>query len=563
MSIPVPEQKESVSSTMKVLSIRNLHILFFCTVLALYFPVLGMGFCLDDSFIVVDNQYTTDWKNLWMLLSTDLWEMDPSSTEQTSFYRPLFSCSLLLDRSIADLNPMWYHAHSLIWFLLCVGGLLQLLKCFVTPSIALLATAVFAFHPIQVETIAWVSARNDSMATAFALGALLAFCHSKPKPWLGALLCAFALLSKENTLLLPLWVFFLTSATGKERYRFSAIAGIGIAVAFLCRAGADVPVQWPDKHHWDLFFSHGMDFFSDTLSLLFLPWPLAPTRALAWLDVSFLQYLSTIVFLCVMFGLSMWSLRRYPENNRMLFGGLILFWGAWLPSIIATVINGFYGDRYLFLASVGFSIWLSGILSSVGLLAKRIVFFSLIPLLGISYSKLPDWNDEQSIWTSMNRDIPSPFSQASLAHILHNQGRYAEAASLYEQSFSSEKPWLFGCESYVYDILQIYGPKAAFTKAEWVIERGCSRTGSLGSLMAHSLAVQQDWTRLRRLLPTLPIDPHRRTEIPWAALLIVDGQWRRVEQIRMSWPKESNMDQQLLELIRPIGIHELPALPTE
>jgi len=67
---------------------------------------------------------------------------------------------------------------------------------------ALAAGAVFALHPIAVESVGWLAARFDLLAIFFALVAL--HCHLSRRRWAALVAFAAALLSKESTIVLPL-----------------------------------------------------------------------------------------------------------------------------------------------------------------------------------------------------------------------------------------------------------------------------------------------------------------------------------------------------------------------
>lgn len=534
--------------------------ILFAVLFLLYVPALGMDFSLDDYFIIQNNKFTEDWRHIGTLLTEDLWAADPTATEQTSFYRPLFSLTLLIDRSIAGLNPMWHHAHSLLWFFLCVGLLLRILQRVYSSNIALLSVLIFALHPIQVETVAWVSARNDSMATAFTLGAILLLCRAKPKVFVGGLLCTCAFLSKENTILLPLWVGLLASITQAPRRKCIIAAVVGVGTAVLIRKAVGVNIHWPDTAHWELMLSNALPFVSDSLSLILFPWPLAPTRTLAWLSTSPIQHILTIVFLTLMISGSVWAWKKNRDNKYILLSGLFIFWGAWVPSVLATTINGFYGDRYLFLPLMGLALWIGPILREIKAPLKVTYLLFFLPCLVLITKKVPDWKDDHALWSSMARDISSPFSNASLAHIVYNQGDYKEAARLYALSFSHPQPWLAGCDTYVSSILNTEGPQRAYEQALWAIDRGCQQDGKMSGLIVLSLGLNQRWTELRETLPKIPTDPTRRAEIAFGAILYLDGREADLKSLRLSWGAHPQMDNLLLKMLRPEGVDELPPL---
>ena len=99
-----------------------------------------------------------------------------------------------MDEAVWGVNPVGIHLQSLWWHLLCVGLLFRLLQGFVDRSAAWAAAAVFALHPALSESVVWISARNDLMATAFLLGMLLGLSKEQPN-WHQSLLgwlCFFA-----------------------------------------------------------------------------------------------------------------------------------------------------------------------------------------------------------------------------------------------------------------------------------------------------------------------------------------------------------------------------------
>lgn len=526
--------------------------------LAIYLPVLGMDFALDDYFIIVNNQYNSDWSQLWTIISTDLWSGDPTSATKTSFYRPLFSVSLLIDRSIAGLNPMWHHGHSLLWFLVCVLLLLQLLKQFFPVKIALLAVLIFALHPIQTETVAWVSARNDSMAATFVLGALLAFCRKKPFLFLGGLLSFCAALSKENTFFLPLWALMLSNQSQMPRRYILGAGTIAIGCALIVRKLVGVQVHWPDSDHWSLLISNWQYFFSDSIGLILAPWPLAPTRSLAWIRPSTIHYIGTGALIFSMIIGTMWIWKKRQQYINIALAGLLIFWGAWLPSILATTINSFYGDRYLFLPLIGLAIWIGIFLDATTLKWKRVYLCLFIPCVFLIVKKIPDWKNDQALWFSMVRDLPSPFTHVSLAHIVYNQGKFNEAASLYEKSYADTQPWLAGCDTYVASVLNTKGPSVAYQKSLWAITKGCQMDGKMGGIMALSLGLDQNWKELRKLLPQLQKDPTERGDIAFAAILILDGKIERFKKLKESWNNPQDKEALLLRMLKPSGIKSLP-----
>ncbi len=107
-------------------------------------------------------------------------------------------------RPLAGLDPLPYHLVTLGVHLAC-GALLYLLLARRLPAPAAgLGAAFWVTHPALFTSVYWISVVADSLALAFALGALLAFEEAGRRRWAAVPLYALSLLSKESTLLVPL-----------------------------------------------------------------------------------------------------------------------------------------------------------------------------------------------------------------------------------------------------------------------------------------------------------------------------------------------------------------------
>jgi hypothetical protein len=92
-----------------------------------------------------------------------------------------------------------------------------------------LAAAIFAVHPLQVETIAWVSSRKDLLAAVFFFGALLAYPPLSQRGLAWRTVCSWflfllSLLSKVSLLILPVILLFyvrLRTKACSDRQKFS------------------------------------------------------------------------------------------------------------------------------------------------------------------------------------------------------------------------------------------------------------------------------------------------------------------------------------------------------
>src|SRR3989344_7101867 len=220
---------------------KKYYILIGIAAFAVYFQVLFFGYSyLDDNTLLLDNAAVYgNVDNAFRVFTTDF--MAPVSGG--FYYRPLLALSLIFNAKIAGTSAFLYHLTDV---LLHVVAVLLVFKFFQTLGYkiksALVASLIFAVHPALTQTVAWIPARNDTLATIFALAAFITFHEFLTKKhwqYLAWHLVAFflALLSKENTVLLPvLLVFYAVFMLGERKfsaYKLSLLGGwLGLTLAW-------------------------------------------------------------------------------------------------------------------------------------------------------------------------------------------------------------------------------------------------------------------------------------------------------------------------------------------
>src|SRR2546421_1847215 len=128
-----------------------------------YRPAWHAGFIWDDDRYVTNNH---------LLIAPDGLRRIWFSLDAPSQYFPLAYTILRIERSLWDLNPVGYHWVNILLHLgnaLLVWSILARLK---VPG-AWLAAAIFALHPVQVESVAWISELKNVLMGFFFLLSLL------------------------------------------------------------------------------------------------------------------------------------------------------------------------------------------------------------------------------------------------------------------------------------------------------------------------------------------------------------------------------------------------------
>jgi tetratricopeptide (TPR) repeat protein len=162
-----------------------------------YWPALQGGWVWDDNAHVTAPALRS-WSGLWRIWS------EPGATQQ---YYPVLHSAFWLEHRLWGDAVLGYHLANLGQHLVAAGLFARVLHRLAVPG-ALLAAAIFALHPVQVESVAWISEQKNTLSLVFYLGAALAYLRfdagRRPRDyWLAFACFAGALLTKSVTATLP------------------------------------------------------------------------------------------------------------------------------------------------------------------------------------------------------------------------------------------------------------------------------------------------------------------------------------------------------------------------
>lgn len=177
--------------------------------LAAYWRVRHFEFLTyDDPYYITENTHVQGgltWANV-------VWAF---TTRTATNWHPLTWLSHMLDWEIYGANAGGHHFTNLL-FHICNTLLVFLLLNRLTGTLwrSALVAALFALHPLHVESVAWVSERKDVLSTFFGLLAIWAYARFTEKPLLSrylliVLLFALSLMSKPMLVTLPFLLLLL------------------------------------------------------------------------------------------------------------------------------------------------------------------------------------------------------------------------------------------------------------------------------------------------------------------------------------------------------------------
>lgn len=135
-----------------------------CAALAAHIQAIGCGWIWDDDSYVTANrvlQSTSGLLALW-------W---PGVTPQ---YYPLVFLGFWIEHAVVGLEPLWFHLTNVFMHATNAMLLAVVLRRLHVPH-ALWIAALFATHPMGVESVAWVTERKNVQSMLFALLSIRAF----------------------------------------------------------------------------------------------------------------------------------------------------------------------------------------------------------------------------------------------------------------------------------------------------------------------------------------------------------------------------------------------------
>ena len=134
-----------------------------------FIPCLRNDFVhFDDPQYVLDNPLVkaVSFDNLKKIFSSSTW----------GNYQPLVTLSFAVEYHFFRLNPFFYHLDNLLLHLINTVLIFYLVYLLTENSnIAFFTTVLFAIHPMQVESVAWISERKNLLYAFFYFWALIIY----------------------------------------------------------------------------------------------------------------------------------------------------------------------------------------------------------------------------------------------------------------------------------------------------------------------------------------------------------------------------------------------------
>jgi len=413
----------------------------------------------DDPQYITENPNVQDgltWQSVWWALTTGY----------TPYWHPVTWLSHLVDVQFFGFDAGAHHlVNAVIHVLNSVLLFHWMGRLTGRAGAAAVVAAVFAVHPLHVESVAWISERKDVLSTFFVLLTLQAYVvyakHGKPSWYIGALgSFVFALMSKPMVVTLPLvlllldfWPLCRLESTGKwsaawrrivflEKLPFLA-AAVAISIVTLTiqlQVGAVAPLAALPIH---LRVSNALVSYVAYLRMSVWPMNLAAFYPLhppsLWIVVGAALGLLTVSAVAIL-----WR-HRYPS--------LFVGW-FWYLITLAPVI-GFVqageqalADRFMYLPLIGLLMIVTWIIA--GLLgnwpagrrvAQLTAVIGVVLYTMLARAQAEIWADSISLWRhALSVTSGNYKAHEKLGEALREHGQLDEAAASFRMALAVAPP---------------------------------------------------------------------------------------------------------------------------
>jgi Flp pilus assembly protein TadD len=331
-----------------------------------YVPALRAGFIWDDDSYVTENRLLrtpTGLQQIWA---------EPRASPQ---YYPLVFTTFWVEYHLWGLHPFGYHAVNVLLHATGAVLLWLILRRLRVPG-AWLAAAVFAVHPVHVESVAWITERKNVLSGVFYLGAMLAYLRTRrpatdflaklraPRAYAVALaLFVCALLSKTVACSLPAAILLVL---WWKRGRLERRDLLPLIPMFAVGLTLGLTTVWLERHHvgaqgadWSftaaervliagraLWFYAGKLIWPAKLMFNYPSWKIDAAIGWPWL------YPAGAAAALAM----LWLLRRRIGTGPLV--AALLFAGTLAPALgfvnVYPMRYSFVADHFQYLASISF-----------------------------------------------------------------------------------------------------------------------------------------------------------------------------------------------------------------
>ncbi len=399
------------------------------------------GFVYDDHIFIEGNLEIRKLENIPSFFAKD----------HDRLYRPLREAAYALMYQAAGLRPFGYHLFSLLLHI-SNSILVFLIARKILPSGPgpLVAAIIFAVHPIHTERVANMTAGFDQAGIVLLLISFYLYVLFRQKEdwgkyhlsWLVALPAVFA--SEEALVIAPLIFLYDLLFLGWKQTRLrSYLPFVAIAVGYLfIRFFLIGIIQRADGFEAGFTLTTMVVVVAKYFKLLVIPFPQTIAQAVILPKESFFQPKVIISLLAILAV----ALAAFLSRKKAKDASFSLFWifTALLPFYQIIPLQTVIAERYLYVPSVGFSLFLGWVVHSLIktfrvaafrkavylCVAAAVLLFSILTV-----SRNAEWRSDFTLWESAIR-VPPLTSSAlgNLGFALERMGKFRDAQDVLQKA---------------------------------------------------------------------------------------------------------------------------------
>lgn len=395
---------------------------------------LGADFVSDDRYWFLANPNLGNWS--WLLQMPD---------------RVATWVIFFIAHAIGGLNPLFYRLPNLLFHTGSTLAVFLLFYLLDGKKLAVFVAALFAVHPILVESVTWIAGGSHAMYAFFIIFSFLLYVlfnrNNDQRLYYLSLVTAFLSIFFSEKAVVLAAVFFLYEFTFgsliKNWKRLIPYFAISAFLIFTQLTKFGTRVEGLTTYN---YLESGIDnpliqvpiALSEYLKLIF--WPQDLTLYHSEMSFTLGQYLiRLVVFLLFLATITFAFYKSYKSakagSARFIFFWLCFFIITLSPTLTPFRISWVVAERYAYLASLG-------IFAVIGLLLKwlsqkkrwqmpiYVLFVLLILTLGTrTVARNTDWKNEDNLWIATAKTSPSsPNTHNNLGDVYARWGKLEKAA---------------------------------------------------------------------------------------------------------------------------------------
>lgn len=403
-----------------------------------YANSLGNAYVSDDIAAFVENPYFGQWS---LVFSSQL-----PFFNFFNFFRVIVSIFGNVPFLFRLIN-IFFHLGSTIAVYFLVSKLHN-------KKTGLIASCLFAVHPILSESIVWISGIPYSQSTFFLLLSFYFYLNAIGKEFnkkiytISVFLFLLTMFSSEKALIFPIILFVYEICLGniKKNWQklipFFLISGfwiINLLGLINLRISSIQPSVMTKPQNYNSFLQVPIAITS-YLQIIF--WPKTLTLYHSEMFFSTVEFYIRTFLMVLYLGLIPFIF-FFRKNNRIISFWLSFFFISFIPTLTPFGISWIVAERYAYLGTIAILTLIALFLKKIGDIFKnvKITYILLIIIVTLLAARTivrnKDWKNQDTMWLAMEKTSPSsPANHNNLGDLYYRRGDYQKAIEEFKTAIS-------------------------------------------------------------------------------------------------------------------------------